>query len=129
MNAIRQLDLVGQIVVIGIAKRLEEIFYPGDPVPLYLDKNTSSLKIIQHLRNEAHRFGISFHRDKRSKGALVSQLTSIPGIGDKSMESLMLQFRSLSGIKSATLEELTGVVGAARAKAIVEFFSKEETQK
>jgi excinuclease ABC subunit C len=129
MNAIHQLDLVGQIVVIGIAKRLEEIFFPGDPIPLYLDKNTSSLKIIQHLRNEAHRFGISFHRDKRSKGALVSQLTSIPGIGDKSMQSLILHFKSLNGIKAASLEQLTGVVGIARARAIVAFFSKEETQK
>lgn len=126
MNAIRRLDLVSQIIVLGIAKRLEEIFYPGDPVPLYLDKNTSSLKIIQHLRNEAHRFGISFHRDKRSKGALVSQLTAIPGIGEKSLEALMLQFKSISGVKSASHEQLSEVVGASRAQAIVDFFSKEE---
>lgn len=128
MNAIRELDLVDQIVVLGIAKRLEEIFYPGDPVPLYLDKNTASLKIIQHLRNEAHRFGISFHRDKRSKGALVSQLTSIPGIGDKSMESLIHNFKSVSGIKAASQDELARVVGTARAQAIVAFFSKEKAQ-
>ena len=128
MNAIRQLDLVSQVVVIGIAKRLEEIFYPEDPVPLYLDKNTSSLKIIQHLRNEAHRFGISFHRDKRSKGALVSQLASIPGIGDKSMEALILHFKSLSGIKLASRDELTRVIGASRARAIIDFFLKEEAK-
>jgi excinuclease ABC subunit C len=126
MNAIRQLDLVDQIVVLGIAKRLEEIFYPGDPVPLYLDKNTSSLKIIQHLRNEAHRFGITFHRDKRSKGALVSQLTSIPGIGEKSLERLILKFKSLAGIKTASLDELAAVVGVSKAQTIVAFFSKEE---
>ncbi len=128
MNAIRQLDLADQIVVLGIAKRLEEIFYPGDPVPLYLDKNTSSLKLIQHLRNEAHRFGITFHRDKRSKGALVSQLTSIPGIGEKSLETLILHFKSLAGIKLASFDELTGVVGASKAQAIVAYFSKEEIQ-
>ena len=128
MNAIRQLEMADQIMVLGIAKRLEEIFYPGDPVPLYLDKNTSSLKIIQHLRNEAHRFGITFHRDKRSKGALLSQLTTIPGIGNKSMETLILHFKSVAGIKTASLEELTGVVGATRAQAIVTFFSKEETK-
>jgi excinuclease ABC subunit C len=128
MNSIKQLNLEDQIVVLGIAKRLEEIFYPGDPVPLYLDKNTTSLKIIQHLRNEAHRFGITFHRDKRSKGALVSELTSIPGIGDKSMELLMLQFKSLSGIKSASTEDLAAVVGAARAQSIISYFSKEQAK-
>ena len=80
MKSITALGLQDRIAVIGIAKRLEEIFYPGDPVPLYLDKNSPSLKLIQHLRNEAHRFGITFHRSKRSKGALVSALDSIPGI-------------------------------------------------
>ena len=126
MKIIRQLDLVGKVVVIGIAKRLEEIFFPGDPIPIYLDKNTSSLKIIQHLRNEAHRFGISFHRDKRSKGALNSELMSIPGIGDKSMELLMRKFKSPEVIKKASFKELSFVVGKARAEAIVKYFSKKQ---
>ncbi|WP_044117840.1 excinuclease ABC subunit UvrC [Alkaliflexus imshenetskii] len=129
MNALNELNLGDKIAIIGIAKRLEEIFYPGDPVPLYLDKNTPSLKLIQHLRNEAHRFGISFHRDKRSKGAFVSKLESIPGIGSKTMESLLNRFKSLSGVKSASFDELKDVVGAARAKSIQDYFGQDIAKK
>ena len=118
VKALRELHLDEEITIIGIAKRLEEIFYPGDPVPLYLDKNTSSLKIIQHLRNEAHRFGITFHRDKRSKGALVSELAQVPGIGPQSQEVLLRHFKSMQNIRQASLEELAGQIGQARAKIL-----------
>jgi excinuclease ABC subunit C len=123
LAALESLGLAGKIAIIGIAKRLEEIFYPGDSVPLYLDKNTPTLKLIQHLRNEAHRFGITFHRDKRSKAAFVSQLESIPGIGSKSLELLMRQFQSLSGIRSASTAELAEIVGAKRAQAVKDYFN------
>lgn len=127
MNSIIALGLEEKINLIGIAKRLEEIFYPGDPVPLYLDKNSSSLKIIQHLRNEAHRFGITFHRNQRSKGALSSELDSISGIGEKSIEALIIRFKSVSGIKEASFDELKDTVGLAKAKLLKTYFSKEES--
>jgi excinuclease ABC subunit C len=90
LKSIDDLGLRGKIAIIGIAKRLEELFYPGDSVPLYLDKKSETLKVIQFLRNEAHRFGITFHRDKRSKSALNSSIESIPGIGEKKFEKMML---------------------------------------
>ncbi len=126
MKSITALGLQDRIAVIGIAKRLEEIFYPGDPVPLYLDKNSPSLKLIQHLRNEAHRFGITFHRSKRSKGALVSALDSIPGIGEKTTKALLNEFKSLKGIKEASFEDLKKLVGSAKAKTIKDYFLKED---
>lgn len=126
MKSITALGLQDRIAVIGIAKRLEEIFYPGDPVPLYLDKNSPSLKLIQHLRNEAHRFGITFHRSKRSKGALVSVLDSIPGIGEKTTKALLNEFKSLKGIKEASFEDLKKLVGSAKAKTIKDYFLKED---
>jgi excinuclease ABC subunit C len=126
MKSITALGLQDRIAVIGIAKRLEEIFYPGDPVPLYLDKNSPSLKLIQHLRNEAHRFGITFHRRKRSKGTLVSALDSIPGIGEKTTKALLNEFKSLKGIKEASFEDLKKLVGSAKAKTIKDYFLKED---
>jgi excinuclease ABC subunit C len=126
MKSITALGLQDRIAVIGIAKRLEEIFYPGDPVPLYLDKNSPSLRLIQHLRNEAHRFGITFHRSKRSKGALVSVLDSIPGIGEKTTKALLNEFKSLKGIKEASFEDLKKLVGSAKAKTIKDYFLKED---
>jgi excinuclease ABC subunit C len=124
MNALHALGISADVGIIGIAKRLEEIFFPGDPVPLYLDKTTPSLKLIQQLRNEAHRFGITFHRNKRSNAFLKSQIENIPGVGEKSMEALILKFKSISGIKEASEEELTAIVGTARAKAVQQFFSQ-----
>ncbi len=121
MKALRKLKLNEKIAVIGIAKRLEEIFYPNDPVPLYLDKNSTSLKLIQYIRNEAHRFGITFHRDKRSKAAFKSQLDNIPGIGPKSVEKLFVTFKSLSGIKNASIKELKDVIGEHKAHTIKAF--------
>lgn len=120
---LRELDLSDRIAVIGIAKRLEEIFYPGDPVPLYLDKNSPSLKLIQHLRNEAHRFGITFHRNKRSKAFIHSQLEEIPGIGPGSIEKLLTRFGSIKGIKSASEQQLTEEVGLSRAQKIRRYFA------
>lgn len=104
------------------AKRLEEIYFPGDSVPLYLDKKSESLKIIQQLRNEAHRFGITFHRKKRSQAAVVSELDSIEGIGDATRDVLLSHFKSVKRIKEASEEDLTAVVGPSKAKKIYTHF-------
>ena len=119
-----ELDLRGKIAIIGIAKRLEELFYPGDSVPLYLDKKSETLKVIQQLRNEAHRFGITFHRDKRSKASLVSSMDNIPGIGEKTMETLIKHFKSVKRLKLASVKDIEAIVGVSRAKKVVEYYSK-----
>lgn len=112
------LGLRGTVSVVGIAKRLEEIYFPGDSVPLYIDKNSESLRVIQQLRDEAHRFGITHHRDRRSKGQTTSALDGIPGIGPKTREQLIRTFRSVKRIKALTLDELAAAVGPAKAAAI-----------
>jgi excinuclease ABC subunit C len=120
-SAVRSLEglgLRGKITVIGIAKKLEEIYFPGDSVPLYLDRNSITLKIIQHLRNEAHRFGINFHRGKRSSGMNLSILDEIPGIGEKTKELLLKKFGSVKKMTEATPEELKMVVGSKKAALI-----------
>ena len=122
LKSLDKLDLRGKIAIIGIAKRLEELFYPDDPIPLYLDKKTETLKIIQQLRNEAHRFGITFHRNKRSKEALNTTLDAIDGIGEKTVIGLLKKFKSLQRIQSATFEELSEVVGLSKSKKIKEYF-------
>ncbi len=124
LKSLEQLDLRGKIAIIGIAKRLEEIFYPGDSIPLYLDKKSETLKIIQHLRNEAHRFGITFHRNKRSNNALKTSVESIPGIGEKTMITLIKHFKSVKRLSQATEKEISDVIGVSKAKKIVEFYSK-----
>ena len=124
-SALKSLDLLGlrgKIAIIGIAKRLEEIYYPGDKVPLYIDKKSETLKIIQHLRNEAHRFGITFHRNKRSKSAIQSELEQIPNIGKQTITTLLRKFKSAKRVKNASLEELKEVVGNSRAIQIFEFY-------
>lgn len=126
LKSIDELGLRGKIAIIGIAKRLEELFYPGDSVPLYLDKKSETLKVIQQLRNEAHRFGITFHRDKRSKAALNSSIESIPGIGEKTMLSLIQHFKSVKRLKLATEKEISEVVGLSRAKKITAFYKVKE---
>lgn len=126
VKALEMLDLRGKIAIIGIAKRLEEIFYPGDSVPLYLDKKSETLKIIQQLRNEAHRFGITFHRNKRSSSALNTDLETIGGIGEKTVVELLKHFRSLKRIKEASLEELSAVVGKSRAGIIYHHYQEKE---
>ena len=124
LKSLDRLGLRGKIAIIGIAKRLEELFYPDDPIPLYLDKKSETLKIIQQLRNEAHRFGITFHRSKRSKQALNTELETIPGIGEKTIVELLKHFKSTKRVASTNFEELSKVVGASRAKKIVTHFQK-----
>ncbi|MBN2519919.1 MAG: excinuclease ABC subunit UvrC [Bacteroidales bacterium] len=111
------------IPIIGIAKRLEEIYFPGDPYPLYLDKNSESLRIIQHLRNEAHRFGITFHRAKRSASFIQTELQLIKGIGEKTIEQLLTHFKSVDVIKNATEESIALIIGKVKAKIVYNFFS------
>jgi excinuclease ABC subunit C len=122
LKSIDELGLRGKITIIGIAKRLEELFYPGDSIPLYLDKKSETLKVIQQLRNEAHRFGITFHRDKRSKAALNSSIESIPGIGEKTMLTLIQHFKSVKRLKLATEKEISDVIGISKAKKITDFY-------
>jgi len=124
-SAIKSLKLLGiekQVTIIGIAKRLEELYYPGDQYPLYLDKKSETLKVIQHLRDEAHRFGITFHRKKRDKGTLVTELELIEGIGKTTAEKLLTYFKSVKKVREATEEVLLEVVNAKQAKAIFAYF-------
>jgi excinuclease ABC subunit C len=122
LKSLDVLELRGKIAIIGIAKRLEEIYFPGDPIPLYLDKKSESLKIIQRLRNEAHRFSIGFHRKKRSTAAINSELESIKGVGEKTAQELLKSFKSVKRIKAASLENLAEKVGMSKAKKIFETF-------
>ena len=119
---LEKLHLIGQIAIIGIAKKLEEIIYHGDPVPLYLDKNSETLRIIQHLRNEAHRFGITFHRNQRSKDFIVNELALIPGIGEKTIEILMRRFKSVTRLKSASSDDIIQLIGNYKAEKLHQYF-------
>ena len=123
VKSLEKLELRGKIAVVGIAKKLEEIFFPGDSYPVYIDKRSESLKVIQHLRNEAHRFGITHHRNKRSKNALGSELNTIPGIGDKTAETLINTFRSVKRIKESSISDLAEVVGQSKALLIHNYFN------
>jgi len=125
VKSLEKLELQEKIAVIGIAKKLEEIFFPGDPVPLYLDKNSVSLKIIQQLRNEAHRFGINFHRDKRSSGMIRSEMDEIKGIGPKTIELLLKEIGSPEKIKNVSREELEKLIGKKKAAIISENLKKQ----
>jgi excinuclease ABC subunit C len=116
------LNLREKIAIVGIAKRLEELFYPNDPIPLYLDKKSETLKIIQQLRNEAHRFGIEHHRNRRSKSALNTELETISGIGDKTVVDLLKHFKSAKRIANAKLDELEVVVGVSRAEKVYNYY-------
>jgi excinuclease ABC subunit C len=124
VTALEKLDLRGKISIIGIAKKLEEIYFPGDSVPIYINKNSQTLKVIQHLRDEAHRFGIAFHRDKRSKEFIVSELNSIKGIGEKTTQKLLKDFKSVKSIKEQTLKSLTESVGLSKAQIVFSYFHK-----
>ena len=124
LKSLDNLNLRGKIAIIGIAKRLEELFYPNDPIPLYLDKKSETLKIIQQLRNEAHRFGIEHHRNKRSKTALNTELETIPGIGEKTIVELLKHFKSVKRISYAKLDELEVVVGLSRAEKIYNYYNQ-----
>ena len=122
LKALEDLGLRGKIAIIGIAKRLEEIYYPGDPIPLYLDKKSETLKITQYLRNEAHRFGITFHRNKRSKTAIQSELEQIPDVGTQTITTLLRKFKSAKRVKEASFNDLKEVIGNARATNVYEYF-------
>ena len=126
LKSFDDLGIRNKVAIIGIAKRLEELFYPDDPIPLYLDKKSETLKVIQRARDEAHRFGITHHRNKRSKSSLNSELEEIPGIGDKTITDLMRKFKSLKRLKEAKAEEIVEVVGASRTKKILDYFSNIE---
>jgi excinuclease ABC subunit C len=126
VKSLHELNLYGKIAVLGIAKRLEELYFPGDSVPLYLDKNSKTLRVIQHMRNEAHRFGITFHRNIRSKAMLKNQLTGIDGIGEKTYEKLIKKFGSIEQVSLKSLEELQEIVPERVAKNILNFFHKME---
>lgn len=120
VEALDAMGLRGKIAVVGIAKRLEEIYFPGDSVPLYIDKNSESLKVVQHLRDEAHRFGITHHRDRRSKSQLVSELDGIKGVGDVTKTKLLKTFKSVKKIREASLDAIAEVVGEAKARVIID---------
>ena len=122
LKALERLGLRGKIAIIGIAKRLEEIYYPGDPIPLYLDKKSETLKITQYLRNEAHRFGITFHRNKRSKSAIQSELEQIPDVGKQTITNLLRKFKSAKRVKKATFEELKLEIGNSRAQKVFDYY-------
>lgn len=123
VEALDEIGLRGKIAVVGIAKRLEEIYFPGDSVPLYIDKNSESLKVVQHLRDEAHRFGITHHRNRRSKTQIVSELSTIPGIGPATEQTLLKHFRSVRRISEASLDALAEVVGPAKARLLRAHFA------
>ena len=123
MKSLKQLGIENQLTVIGIAKRLEELFYPGDQYPLYLDKKSETLKIIQQLRDEAHRFGITFHRKKRDQGTLVTELERIPGIGKTASQKLLKHFKSVKNIREAREDELRKVINTKQTAALIEYFN------
>jgi excinuclease ABC subunit C len=127
VDSLRKIGLYGKIAIIGIAKRLEEIYYPGDSVPLYIDKNTETLKLIQQLRDEAHRFGITFHRQKRSKSQLVSELDNVKGIGTETKKKLLTHFKSIKRIKEAGRDEIIAIIGNSKGEIIHNWIS--ETKK
>lgn len=122
-GVLKELGIADKVAIIGLAERIEEIFFPNDPEPYYLDRTGEPLKVIKHLRDEAHRFGVAFHRRKRSKAFIKSELESIPGLGEVSVTKLLRKFKTVNAVKHATVEQLSEVIGDHRAKAVAEFFS------
>ena len=118
IESLKQLELYGSIPIIGIAKKLEELYFPEDPVPLHLSKKSESLKLIQHLRDEAHRFAITFHRNKRSQNYVRSELDDIEGIGEKTITKLLQKFKTVSKIKNASITEIAEEVGLSKAELV-----------
>lgn len=125
-ESLKSLGIYGKVAIVGIAKRLEEIYYPEDSIPLYLDKNSESLKVLQHLRDEAHRFGITFHRNQRSKSQIKSELDNIKGIGDETKRLLLREFRSIKRIKLAEDKDLEKVIGKHKTMLIRQYFADKE---
>lgn len=126
VEAFDEMGIRGEVALVGIAKRLEEIYFPGDSLPLYIDKKSQSLRVIQHLRDEAHRFGITHHRLRRSKNQLISELDGIKGIGEVTSRALLRHFRSLSRVRAASEEEIASVVGKAKARLLTAYFAGSE---
>jgi len=126
VEAMKAVGVYGKFAVIGIAKRLEELFYPEDPLPLYIDKKSETLKIIQQLRDEAHRFGITNHRNRRSKGSLGTELTQIKGIGEETSKLLLKEFKSVKNLRSQSFQKLENVLGKAKAKIVFDYFGGPE---
>ena len=124
LKSLEVLGLRGKIAIIGIAKRLEEIYYPGDPIPLYLDKKSETLKILQQLRNEAHRFGINHHRNKRSKSAIQTELSEIDGIGEKTILKLLKKYKSVKRIRELDLVDLEQHINKDKANKVFSYFAK-----
>jgi excinuclease ABC subunit C len=125
VHALDQLGLYGKIAIVGIAKKLEEIYFPNDSLPLYINKKSESLKLIQRMRDEAHRFGIAHHRQRRSKTSLNSELTRIKGIGEKTFEVLLKKYKSMKKLKEVPEEELAELIGKSKAKIVREHFKSE----
>jgi excinuclease ABC subunit C len=128
LESLEKLELRGKVAIVGIAKKLEEIYYPGDSLPLYLDKKGETLKVLQHIRDEAHRFGITHHRNKRSKGTIKTELTSIKGISETTANKLLVHFKSVKKIAQSTLEEIETIVGKSKAMLVFEHFKTTEIQ-
>ena len=122
LKSLERLGIRGKVAIVGIAKRLEEILYPGDSYPLFLDKKSESLKVIQHLRNEAHRFSLKHHRNRRSKSSLNSELENIEGVGKKTAEKLLSKFKSVKRIREASDSDLIDTVGKKLAINIKSYF-------
>lgn len=129
IKSLKKLQIDKQVTVISIAERLEEIYYPGDPYPLHLDKRSETLKVIQHLRDEAHRFGITFHRKQRSRNTFKTVLTEIPGIGKTTAEKLLTKYRSVAKIKETAPEELADLLNKKQLNALLSYFQEEEQKK
>ncbi len=125
VKSLRLLGLYGKITIVGIAKRLEEIFFPEDPIPLYLDKKSETLKILQRVRDEAHRFGVRHHRTRRTNSTIKSELEEIPGVGERTIELLLSKLKSVKRIKESNLETLEEILGKSKAKVIYDFFNHE----
>jgi excinuclease ABC subunit C len=123
LKSLRKLKIHDKVAIIGIAKKLEEIYYPGDKYPLYLDKKSETLKVIQSMRNEAHRFGITHHRNKRSKSFIKSELQNIDGLGPKSIDTLLSKHKSVNNIKKLNKEALASLIGSHKASLVIEYFS------
>ena len=122
VEAFDEMGIRGEVALVGIAKRLEEIYFPGDSLPLYIDKKSPSLRVIQAMRDEAHRFGITHHRDRRSKGQTVSELDSIKGVGPATKTALIKHFKSVKRIKEATLDAIAEAVGKAKGMTVYSHF-------
>ncbi len=125
VEALKSLKIYSKLAIIGIAKRLEEIYYPGDSLPMHIDKKSETLKLIQHMRDEAHRFGINHHRNRRDKDTIKTALTDIPGVGKETARQLLIHFKSVSRVKEASIATLSPVVGVAKASLIVRFYQGE----